>query len=52
MERNFNLPPGCTERDIDGEPMPLCEKCGEEFTDWKGDGVCDDCRAPEEMESE
>lgn len=40
----FNLPPGCSMRDIDGPPMPCCEKCGEEHNDEDNNGLCPDCQ--------
>lgn len=49
MKSNYNLPPGCTIRDID--PHHVCVKCGDEF---HGDGdYCDECGeeiTPDEMQ--
>lgn len=47
--RNFNLPPGCSVRDIDGREMPCCDGCGEEFNDDElKDGLCEDCQPNDE----
>lgn len=45
MEANFNLPPGCTERDIDGPAQPLtCSVCHDAAPDDSYDVViCTKC---------
>jgi hypothetical protein len=48
MTSPYNLPPGCLASDIEGEPMPDCEQCGEEFNDLKETGLCDDCTAKQQ----
>lgn len=44
---SFNLPPGATIADINGPPMPRCEKCGREFNPEREEKVCDDCLSPD-----
>jgi NMD protein affecting ribosome stability and mRNA decay len=48
----FNLPPGCTDADIDGPAMPFCERCGCEHNDEKNNGLCPDCQPEETEETE
>lgn len=48
MSPTFNLPPGCSSREIGerfGDPEPVCADCGEELKDCQ----CDD-REKEEQE--
>lgn len=33
MKSNFNLPPGVTSRDIEGEKQDKCQECGETVDD-------------------
>lgn len=45
----FNLPPGCTLKDIEdnaGCDEPTCDSCGEECRDLQG-GLCRDCKEKE-----
>ena len=55
--RNFNLPPGTTARDVSGPKYPMCPKCGknpskldacpydEDVNDTKREcDCCDECR--------
>lgn len=41
----FNVPDGCSARDINGPPMPRCVRCGEPYSDYWDSLVklCDDC---------
>lgn len=43
MKTPFNLPPGCSLREID--PPRTCERCDEELHPLSEDDVCEDCKA-------
>lgn len=40
-----NLPPGVTQKDLDGPPMLLCKRCGLEYSGYPDDPckLCPDC---------
>jgi rubrerythrin len=40
----FNLPPGCSVRDCEGQAMPRCPECGAEHNDDHNNGMCPDCQ--------
>jgi hypothetical protein len=49
MDSNWNLPPGSSWRDVEGAKQDVCERCGEDFTDFKGTGICSDCEEYQEL---
>ncbi len=54
---NWNLPPGCTGRDIDhaaGDYNADCESCEETFSacDLNADGLCETCVEEKKREEE
>lgn len=49
MNRDFNLPPGVTLREVNARfadpDMPECEECGLPFDPlYEGDRICAECR--------
>lgn len=43
MNRNWNLPPGCTLRDID--PLRICARCEHEADELNDCGICRECES-------
>jgi hypothetical protein len=57
MRGDFNLPPGCTGKDVDkaaGDEIVECLNCGKQVLAYKLDeqGLCGQCTGNEDWEQE